>query len=51
MLWETSDGVCCKRVVVMIPTLLPVLERTRAKASLRCGWLTSKRFTMNSACS
>jgi len=26
-LWEASDRVCGKRLVVMIPTLLPVLER------------------------
>src|SRR5262245_58694911 len=26
-LWEASDGVCGKRLVVMIPTLLPALER------------------------
>jgi hypothetical protein len=27
VLWEASDHVCGKRLVVMIPTLLPVLER------------------------
>src|SRR5262245_35140739 len=26
-LWEASDRVCGKRLVVMVPTLLPVLER------------------------
>ena len=26
-LWEASDRVCGKRLVVMIPTLLPALER------------------------
>ena len=28
-LWEASDRVCGKRLKVMIPTLLPALERTR----------------------
>jgi hypothetical protein len=30
-LWEGSDRLCGKRLVVMIPMLLPVLERLAAK--------------------
>ena len=42
-LWEASDRVCGKRLVVMIPTLLPVLERHGRLCSTRTWtWLAAE---------